>query len=184
MKLVKTFLAIVMLVIMTTSIVIAIPGNTQPLKVVSPQLGKSIALPVINIMNKVGPATFKYDEPLFLTANVTQLGQEICGLNESNFKLDTPLLTIKRVYPLKGPTQKYASSTCFYDIDILPGINQGKQYTWSPAKNYTFKFKLSYVLNGKELASRTLTMNETTVRELVVSAKNLSQPNSVVVVKR
>lgn len=184
MRIAKAFIAITMLTIFSASIIVGSPLNVQPSKMVSLQSTKSIAFPQINIMNKVMPYANRYNESLYLTANITQLGKEICGLNKSNFRLDTPLLSINGVYNLQGPTSNYPNSNCFYDIDILPAVYQGKQYTWSPAKGYAFKFNLSYISNGQVLASKTITLNETTVRELLMSGMNPSQPNSVVVVKR
>ena len=184
MRLAKALLALSMLVIVAMSITYGAPLSTQPMKAMPLQVIKPIYSPQINVMNKVGPMSFKPDEPLFLTVEVVQLGQGICGLNESNFKLDSSLIEIKRVYPLNGPTEKYPNATCFYDIDVLPAVYKGKQYTWAPS-NAILSFKLSYMMNGKELTNKTITLNATTVRELVMSAPNPTQATQkIVVVKR
>lgn len=156
----KAFLAIILLIIFSASIAVGSPLNVQPTKIVSLQSAKSILSPQINILDQVSPDLDKFNYILNLTAEVTCAGQDICGLNESNFKLDIPVLSIYSVSPLKGPTQKYPGSTCFYDIVILPGHYQGRQWIWFTHKNYTTGFKIIYISNGKEIARKTIALSE------------------------
>ncbi|MDM7933771.1 MAG: hypothetical protein QUS08_00090 [Methanothrix sp.] len=158
----KAFLIVLVLLIFAADTIDAglpTPGSNiiQPgkYKLASPQLfGPSIsinaiypALSAAGNSNRVG-----------VDVSVYQLGNPVCGLNGTNFKLDTlnvppygPEVVIHSVGASGAPIGQPAPP-CSYIINLVPATYLGKQYTWVAG---TYTVRLDYVKGGKELTNKT-----------------------------
>jgi hypothetical protein len=162
MKMAKGFLAIIALLILAANLIDAAPirtpiqlGPVGTLKPVSPQLlGPSIS---INAIYPAGSAAGNSNR-VGVNASVFQLGNPICGLNYTNFKLETLIVppygaavVIQSVGATVAPIGMPAPP-CSYIINLVPTTYQGKQYTWLAG---TYTVKLDYIKAGKELTNKT-----------------------------
>ncbi len=158
MKKAKAFLAVMLLIFAVSMANAAPPGPNQPgAEKPNPQL----VAPSINInLIKIAPATSGNSEPVNVGVKIISgvTHQDICGLDASNFNIDTltvppggPAIIIKNVFPTSSVAINQPMS-CDYWLNIVPTSYQGSQYTWLTG---TYTLKLYYAANGKRLASRT-----------------------------
>lgn len=164
MKKSNAFLTFVVLLILALAIVNAMPVSVrypnQPV-VVKPGLNPQLIAPHINInLIKIAPASPGNSKPVSVSVNVTSpvTKQDICGLNSSNFKIDTlnvppygPAVVIENVLPISSVAINQPMD-CDYWLSIVPTSYQGKQYTWVTG---TYTLKLSYIQKGQQLAETT-----------------------------
>jgi len=117
--------------------------------------------PNINIdLIKIAPASPGNSEPVNVGVKIISgvTHQDICGLDASNFNLDTltvppggPAIVIKEVLPTSSVAINQPVS-CDYWLYLVPTSYQGNQYTWLTG---TYTLKLYYVANGQKLADKT-----------------------------
>lgn len=154
----KAILASIMIVVLAANIVSgATPLPNMALNKQPVTARTDITVPAINLNGiNFGQAAPGNSWPVNLTVNVTQMGNGICNLNASNFKLDTitvppngSAVVIKSVTLAPHPNFMYGSSPCSYWVLVVPDNNHGRQNTWANG-NYTLR--LDYLNGGKQLA--------------------------------
>lgn len=155
---VKLILASLMIVVLTVNIIDAatpLPNmalNSKPVIVHT-----DVVVPTININGiDIGQAAPGNSWPVNITLNVTQMGNDICNLSVSDFKVDTlnvppggSAIDIKSVTLAPHRNFMYGPSKCNYWVLLVPGTNSDKQNKWVQG-NYTLQ--LEYVKGGKQLA--------------------------------
>jgi len=161
MKKVKALLAFIVLLIVVMSVAnaaqqVSRPGNS----IASMQKPKLDATTIDIILIKIAPASPGNSEPVNVGVKVVSslTGQDICGLDASNFNLETltvppggPAIVIKNIYPTSSVAINQPVS-CDYWLDMVPTSYQGNQYIWLTG---TYTLKLNYVADGQQLASKT-----------------------------
>jgi hypothetical protein len=161
MKKAKALLAFIVLLIVAMSVASAAQQVSRPGKSIESMQNPKLDVPTIDIISiKIAPASPGNSEPVNVGVKVVSgaTNQDICGLDASNFNLETltvppggPAIVIKNIYPTSSIAINQPMS-CDYWLDIVPTSYQGKQYTWLTG---TYTLKLYYVLNGQPLADRT-----------------------------
>jgi hypothetical protein len=161
MKKAKAFLVVIVLLIFAVSMVNAALPVMRPSQAFVAKPNPQLIAPSINInLIKIAPASPGNSEPvnvgIKVISAVTQ--QDICGLDASNFNMDTltvppggPAIVIKNVYPISSVAINQPIS-CDYWLYLVPTSYQGNQYTWLTG---TYTLKLYYVANGQQLANKT-----------------------------
>jgi hypothetical protein len=161
MKKTRAFLALIILLILAMSTVNAAQSVMRPSLSVVAKPNPQLIPPTINfISTKIAPASPGNSEPVNVgvkvISGVTQ--QDICGLDASNFNLETltvppggAAVVIKNVYPTSSIAINQPMS-CDYWLDLVPTSYQSSQYTWLTG---IYTLKLYYVTNGKQLANQT-----------------------------
>jgi hypothetical protein len=161
MKKAKALLAFIVLLIVAMSVASAAQQVSRPGKSIESMQNPKPDVPAIDIISiKIAPASPGNSEPVNVGVKVVSgaTHQDICGLDASNFNLETltvppggPAIVIKNIYPTSSIAINQPMS-CDYWLDIVPTSYQGKQYTWLTG---TYTLKLYYVVNGQQLADRT-----------------------------
>jgi hypothetical protein len=161
MKKAEAFLAFIVLLIVAVSMVNAALPVIRPAQSVAVMPNPQLIAPSINInLIKIAPASPGNSEPVNVGVKVISglTQQDICGLDASNFNLETltvppggPAIVIKNVFPISSVAINQPVS-CDYWLHIVPTSYQGKQYTWLTG---TYTLKLYYAANGQQLANRT-----------------------------
>jgi len=161
MKKAKALLAFIVLLIVAMSVASAAQQVSRPGKSIESIQNPKPDVPAIDIiLIKIAPASPGNSEPVNVGVKVVSgaTHQDICGLDASNFNLETltvppggPAIVIKNIYPTSSIAINQPMS-CDYWLDIVPTSYQGKQYTWLTG---TYTLKLYYVVNGQQLADRT-----------------------------
>jgi hypothetical protein len=156
----KALLAFILLLIVAISAANAAQQVIRPGKSIELMQNPKLDAPAINIiLIKIAPALPGNSEPVNIGVKVVSgvTKQDICGLNASNFNLETltvppggPAIVIKNIYPTSSIAINQPVS-CDYWLDIVPTSYQGNQYTWLTG---TYTLKLYYVANGQPLANR------------------------------
>jgi len=161
MKKAKAFLAFIVLLIFAVSMVNAALPVIRPSQPVVVKPNPQLIAPSINVnLIKIAPASPGNSKPVNVgvkvISGVTHL--DICGLNASNFSMDTltvppggPAIVIENVFPISSVAINQPMS-CDYWLYIVPTSYQGNQYTWVTG---TYTLKLYYVANGQQLANKT-----------------------------
>jgi len=161
MKKAKALLAFIVLLIVAMSVANAAQQVSRPGKSIESMQNPKLDVPTIDIiLIKIAPASPGNSEPVNVGVKVVSgaTHQDICGLDASNFNLETltvppggPAIVIKNIYPTSSIAINQPMS-CDYWLDIVPTSYQGNQYTWLTG---TYTLKLYYIVNGKQLADRT-----------------------------
>jgi len=161
MKKANAFLAVIVLLIVAISMVNAAQPVVRPGRSIESMQNPQLNAPTINInLIKIAPASPGNSEPVNIGVKVISgvTHQDICGLDASNFNLDTltvppggPAIVIKNVFPTSSVAINQPVS-CDYWLYLVPTSYQGNQYTWLTG---TYTLKLYYVANGQQLANRT-----------------------------
>jgi hypothetical protein len=161
MKKTNAFLAVIVLLIVAISMVNAAQPVVRPGRSIESMQNPQLDAPTINIiLIKIAPASAGNSEPVNVGVKVISgaTHQDICGLDASNFYLDTltvppggPAIVIKDVLPTSSVAINQPVS-CDYWLYLVPTSYQGNQYTWLTG---TYTLKLYYVANGQQLANRT-----------------------------
>jgi hypothetical protein len=144
-------LAIAILLILAVSMAnAALPVAKSPSQIST--LNPQLLAPHLNInLIKIAPAAAGNNKPVNVSVNVTPSAtqQDICGLNATNFKIDTLGMPnapfIKNVYPISS----YAINQpmhCDYWLSIVPALQ------WTTG---IYMLKLDYVQGGQQIVSRT-----------------------------
>ncbi|MCX6676661.1 MAG: hypothetical protein NTU95_01785 [Methanothrix sp.] len=149
-----------MLIVAVSMVNAALPA-IRPSQTVAVKPYPQLIAPSINVnLIKIAPASPGNSEPVNVGVKVISgvTHQDICGLDASNFDMDTlavppggPAIVIKNVYPISSVAINQPVS-CDYWLYIVPTSYQGNQYTWLTG---TYTLKLYYVENGQQLANRT-----------------------------
>jgi hypothetical protein len=160
MKKAKALLAFIVLLIVAVNVVNAAQPVTRPGNSIELMQNPKLGAPAINIiLIKIAPALPGNSEPVNIGVKVVSgaTKQDICGLDASNFNLETltvppggPAIVIKNIYPTSSIAINQPMS-CDYWLDMVPTSYQGNQYTWLTG---TYTLKLYYVANGQPLANR------------------------------
>jgi hypothetical protein len=157
----KMLLVLIVLLIVAMSVADAAqqvnrPGNS----IASMQKPKLDAATIDIILIKIAPASPGNSEPVNVGVKVVSslTGQDICGLDATNFNLETltvppggPAIIIKNIYPTSSVAINQPVS-CNYWLDMVPTSYQGNQYTWLTG---TYTLKLNYIVDGQQIASKT-----------------------------
>ncbi|MDD2836145.1 MAG: hypothetical protein PHY05_08335 [Methanothrix sp.] len=161
MKKAKVLLAFVVLFIVAMSVANAAQQVNRPGNSIATMQKPKLDAPTIDIiLIKIAPASPGNSEPVNVGVKVVSGGmkQDICGLDASNFNLETltvppggPAIVIKNIYPTSSVAINQPVS-CDYWLDMVPTSYQGNQYTWLTG---TYTLKLNYVADGQQLASKT-----------------------------
>ena len=151
-------LGIIMLLVLAASVAggYPAPGFSQvSLKKPDPQL----FAPTISIIQiKIAPAAPGNNEPVTVGVKVKSAfnQEDICGLNETNFKLETitvppggAAVIIEDVFATSS-TAVNQPIDCNFWLNLAPTWFQGQQYTWLTG---TYTVKLWYVRDGKQISS-------------------------------
>lgn len=157
----RTFLALIILLILAMSTVNAAQQVMRPGLSVVAKPNQQLIPPTISfISTKIAPASPGNSGPVNVGVKVISgvTHQDICGLNASNFNLETltvppggAAVVIKNVYPTSSIAVNQPMS-CDYWLDLVPTSYQGNQYTWLTG---IYTLKLYYAANGKQLANQT-----------------------------
>lgn len=157
----KMLLAFVLMLIVAASAATAAQQVSHPGRSIGSMQSPPLSAPTIEVISiKIAPALPGNSEPVNLGIRVVSgaTNQDICGLDESNFNLETltvppggPAIVIKNIYPTSAVAVNQPVS-CNYWLDMVPTSYQGSQYTWLTG---TYTLKLNYMANGKQLASKT-----------------------------
>ncbi|MCX6680733.1 MAG: hypothetical protein NTX42_10285 [Methanothrix sp.] len=161
MKKANAFLVVIVLLVAAISMVNAAQPVIRPGRSIESMQNPQLNAPTINIISiKIAPASAGNSEPVNVGVKVISgaTHQDICGLDASNFNLDTltvppggPAIVIKEVLPTSSVAINQPVS-CDYWLYLVPTSYQGNQYTWLTG---TYTLKLYYVANGQKLADRT-----------------------------
>ena len=161
MKKTRAFLALIILLILAASTVNAAQQVMRPGLSVVAKPNPQLIPPTINfILTKIAPASPGNSEPVNVGVKVISgvTHQDICGLDASNFNLETltvppggAAVVIKNVYPTSSIAINQPMS-CDYWLDLIPTSYQGSQYSWLTG---TYTLKLYYAANGQQLANKT-----------------------------
>jgi hypothetical protein len=161
MKKARALLAFIVLLIVAMSVANAATPVVNPGKsIVSMQKPPLVAPTIDIILIKIAPASQGNSEPVNVGVKVISsvTKQDICGLDASNFNLETlsvppggPAIVIKNIYPTSSVAINQPIS-CDYWLDMVPTSYQGNQYAWLTG---TYTLKLYYVANGQQIASKT-----------------------------
>ena len=149
-------LAFTLLLILAVSMAnAALPAAKSPSQIstLRPSLNPQLLAPHINInLIKVAPASPGNNKPVTISVNVTSSAtqQDICGLNATNFKIDTLGLPpntpfIKDVFPISSVAINQPMH-CDYWLSIVPTTS------WMTG---IYTLKLDYIQGGQQLANRT-----------------------------
>lgn len=164
MKRSKAFLAFAAMILLAASAVNAAqPSAMYPNSPVQAnvKVNPQLLAPYINIgLIKVSPAYPGNFMPVNMSVSVISPAtqQTICGLDATNFKLDTlrvppygPAVVIKNVFAISAIAINQSPS-CDYWISMVPASYNGKQYTWVSG---TYTLKLYYIKKGQQIANKT-----------------------------
>ena len=161
MKKANTFLAVIVLLIVAISMANAAQPVIRPGRSIESMQNPQLNAPTINIdLIKIAPASPGNSEPVNVGVKIISgvTHQDICGLDASNFNLDTltvppggSAIVIKNVFPTSSVAINQPVS-CDYWLYLVPTSYQGNQYTWLTG---TYTLKLYYVANGQQLADKT-----------------------------
>jgi hypothetical protein len=156
----KTLLAFVVMLIVAVSVATAAQQVSYPGRSIGSMQNPPLNTPTIEIiLIKVAPALPGNSNPANVGIRVVSgsTKQDICGLDASNFNLETltvppggPAIVINNIYPTSSVAVNQPVS-CNYWLDMVPASYQGIQYTWLTG---TYMLKLNYVANGQQLASK------------------------------
>ena len=161
MKKANAFLAVIVLLVAAISMVNAAQPVIRPGRSMESMQNPQLNAPTINIdLIKIAPASPGNSEPVNVGVKIISgvTHQDICGLDASNFNLDTltvppggSAIVIKNVFPTSSVAINQPVS-CDYWLYLVPTSYQGNQYTWLTG---TYTLKLYYVANGQQLADKT-----------------------------
>ena len=161
MKKANAFLAVIVLLVAAISMVNAAQPVIRPGRSMESMQNPQLNAPTINIdLIKIAPASPGNSEPVNVGVQIISgvTHQDICGLDASNFNLDTltvppggSAIVIKNVFPTSSVAINQPVS-CDYWLYLVPTSYQGNQYTWLTG---TYTLKLYYVANGQKLADKT-----------------------------
>ena len=161
MKKANAFLAVIVLLIVAISMANAAQPVIRPGRSIESMQNPQLNAPTINIdLIKIAPASPGNSEPVNVGVKIISgvTHQDICGLDASNFNLDTltvppggSAIVIKNVFPTSSVAINQPVS-CDYWLYLVPTSYQGNQYTWLTG---TYTLKLYYVANGQQLADKT-----------------------------
>lgn len=156
----KAALGLVVLLVFAVSIVGAYP-TPNPGQTIVTKPNPQMFAPFINIFSiKIAPAAPGNSEPVTAGVKVQSAikKEDICGLDASNFKLETitvppggAAVVIKNVYATSS-TAVNQPVDCNFWLELVPTSFQGTQYTWLTG---TYTLKLYYLKDGQQIADKT-----------------------------
>ena len=157
----KKAMALIVLLFVAMSVADAAQQVSRPGNSIASLQKPKLDAPTIDIiLIKIAPASPGNSEPVNVGVKVVSslTGQDICGLEATNFNLETltvppggPAIVLKNIYPTSSVAINQPVS-CDYWLDMVPTSYQGNQYTWLTG---TYTLKLNYVVDGQQLASKT-----------------------------